>query len=312
MQFSGISTILFFGYLLHVGGTAAAALAVVTPAAIPKLDLTPAQSRIVCIKGKIVLDLLNLGGYESQALSFCSSYIKIPPVTLTATTTLTNFIATTTTLSTTTTQTLTLPDFVVTVTQTQFPARVKRDAAASPAPAVAISLSAWKSSIAVIAPVLVSAGCSCIQTKIPLATTTTTLTQSTTLASPTVTTIQTLTATFTPQPLMTTTTALVPFVCPLSSGTQTFTCTYTYVGCRRQSCTTLSSYQIFNLGQCILACDEDELGYAGSFDTEATSPGDFPCSCCEAESFQVGQTNFNTGNIAFQVVKGSCDKAAAN
>jgi hypothetical protein len=90
---------IILGGLLFAGGVSAAA--VVTPApkaaTTPKLSLTPEQSKLVCLKGNLVLAVLNRGGYESQAYSFCSSYIKIPPVTSSVTTTQTSFVVTTTT-----------------------------------------------------------------------------------------------------------------------------------------------------------------------------------------------------------------------
>lgn len=83
---------------LASGVTALAATPVVNKVTIPTLSLSPLESKIVCLKGEIALAILTKVNYQSSAYSFCSSFISIPPVTSSVTTTATSFTPTTTTV----------------------------------------------------------------------------------------------------------------------------------------------------------------------------------------------------------------------
>lgn len=111
----------------------------------------------------------------------------------------------------TATVTETLPDITVTVTVT--PGGVVKRGVAVPTPAVP-----FKSAILAIPSALVSAGCSCIRTKIPLATTITTLSETTTQASPTITALSTVFETTTVQTTSTVTVNLPGVPDPSCNG----------------------------------------------------------------------------------------------
>ena len=83
---------------LASGVSALKAMPVVNKVTVPTLSLSPLESKIVCLKGEIALAVLTKVDYQSSAYSFCSSFISIPPVTSSVTTTLTSFTSTTTTV----------------------------------------------------------------------------------------------------------------------------------------------------------------------------------------------------------------------
>ncbi|KAH0175234.1 hypothetical protein KCU67_g334, partial [Aureobasidium melanogenum] len=146
----------------------------------------------------------------SEANEFCSSYLEIPAATATVYATSTTYRVTNTTITLTSFSTITeqLPDTTVTdisteidfetVTTTTYIPLVtpaKRNAAPGVATTTAIP---FASQVATISAPLLSAGCSCIQSRIPISTTTSTLQQQLTLAGPN------MTATSTIQQLITT------------------------------------------------------------------------------------------------------------
>ncbi|KAF3038731.1 hypothetical protein E8E11_005943 [Didymella keratinophila] len=100
------------------------------------------------------------------------------------------------------TETVTLPDATVTTTVTAGAIAKRGYPYATPAVP-------FQSAIAAIRSDLISAGCSCIRTKIPLATSTSTLTAAITQASPTITAFSTVTETTTTQ-TTTTVTMILP------------------------------------------------------------------------------------------------------
>ncbi|KAG9764960.1 hypothetical protein KCU73_g719, partial [Aureobasidium melanogenum] len=148
--------------------------------------------------------------YAPEANEFCSSYLDIPAATATVYATSTTYRVTNTTITLTSFSTITeqLPDTTVTdistetdfetVTTTTYIPLVtpaKRDAAPEVATTTAIP---FASQVATISAPLLLAGCSCIQSRIPISTTTSTLQQQLTLAGPN------MTATSTIQQLITT------------------------------------------------------------------------------------------------------------
>ena len=83
---------------LASGVPALKATPIVYKVTVPTLSLSPLESKLVCLKGEIALAILTKVNYQSSAYSFCSSFISIPPVTASVTTTLTSFTPTTTTV----------------------------------------------------------------------------------------------------------------------------------------------------------------------------------------------------------------------
>ncbi|KAJ4335799.1 hypothetical protein N0V87_005915 [Didymella glomerata] len=183
------------------GVSALAGIPVVTKVTVPKLARTPLESKLVCLKGEIALALLTKVNYQTAAYSFCSSFISIPAATASVTVTETSFTPTTTTVPVTETETVTLPDATITTTVTAGAVAKRGYPYATPAVP-------FKSAIAAIKSDLISAGCSCIRTKIPLATSTSTLTATITQASPTIDAFSTITETTTTQTTTTVTVTL--------------------------------------------------------------------------------------------------------
>ncbi|KAG9520765.1 hypothetical protein KCV07_g4164, partial [Aureobasidium melanogenum] len=152
-----------------------------------------------CSLDNPALDLFTDEAYVSEADAFCSSYLEIPAVTETAYSTFTAYRVTnvTTTLTLSSTVTEQLPDATITDVSTEIDVETvsatttsyvdtnfnfePRDAA-QVLPTVAAM--PFASRVATISAPLVSAGCSCIQSKIPISTTTSTLTQQLTLSGP--------------------------------------------------------------------------------------------------------------------------------
>lgn len=80
------------------GAAALAGTPVVNKVTVPKLALSPLESKLVCLKGEIALAVLTKANYQTVAYSFCSSFISIPAVTASVTVTETSFTPTTTTV----------------------------------------------------------------------------------------------------------------------------------------------------------------------------------------------------------------------
>lgn len=78
--------------------TALAGTPVVNKVTVPKLALSPLESKLVCLKGEIALAVLTKVHYQTAAYSFCSSFISIPAATTSVTVTKTSVTATTTTV----------------------------------------------------------------------------------------------------------------------------------------------------------------------------------------------------------------------
>lgn len=102
-------------------------------------------------------------------------------------------------------ETVTLPDVTVTTTITAGAVAKRGGKYATPSVASCVP---FKSAIAAFKSGIISAGCSCIRNKIPLATSTATLTATITQASPTITAFSTITETTTAQTTTTTTVTL--------------------------------------------------------------------------------------------------------
>lgn len=90
---------LFLAAATFVSGvTALAGTPIVNEVTIPKLTLSPLESKLVCLKGEIALAVFTKASYQTAAYSFCSSFISVPAVTASVTVTETNFTPTTTTV----------------------------------------------------------------------------------------------------------------------------------------------------------------------------------------------------------------------
>ena len=98
MMFVSSQIFLLAAVTLASGVPAFAATPEANKVTVPKLNLSPLESKIVCLKGKFALAVLTKANYQSSAYSFCSSFISIPPVTSSVTTTETSFTPTTTTV----------------------------------------------------------------------------------------------------------------------------------------------------------------------------------------------------------------------